>query len=262
MPHRPLSAYNLFFKDRHASSKSGGLGYRDLTRAIGTEWNGIDEQTKAPYLERAALDMERYQREVAAWRETQPKPRKPSKIKKTIDQKGEDFRVDGNWETARAGNNWMGEKEIKRNFDDHDYFSTLKNTALVTESAAGEPTRPDAICETAVGIMERGRCEKPSWEDVASVGVGDEQTKNMLQAFNHKKEDDASSDISSWSSAMVGDGEVTPSLERGGNPTKTSLENVANARSDKIDDLMLDRLESFQHSPSDDDPAANGRKWS
>mmetsp|Transcript_7475 Transcript_7475/g.14167 ORF Transcript_7475/g.14167 Transcript_7475/m.14167 type:complete len:624 (+) Transcript_7475:100-1971(+) len=96
-PSRPLSAYNLFFKDERQrildslpSSKSsdtgrqedlkdprdeitwpgkrrrphGKIGFENLAKEIGARWKGIDEETKEHYKKLALGDLQRYSREM------------------------------------------------------------------------------------------------------------------------------------------------------------------------------------------------------
>ncbi|KAL3920518.1 MAG: hypothetical protein SGILL_003222 [Bacillariaceae sp.] len=91
MPRRPLSAYNLFFKERREammkaamtaedsqpstgrkkSNKSVGIGFANLARTIASEWKTLDPTTKAPYEARAAVEKGRYDKEMLVWRAKQ-----------------------------------------------------------------------------------------------------------------------------------------------------------------------------------------------
>lgn len=102
MPRRPLSAYNIFFKEqreammakvasaekaaaeanpevteivgksrRKRSNKSVGIGFANLARTIAADWKDLDEATRAPYEAIAAKEKARYKEEMLVWRAKQ-----------------------------------------------------------------------------------------------------------------------------------------------------------------------------------------------
>lgn len=106
MPKRPLSAYNLFFRDERErilgagsegkqseeagtavvpaegkpSSKKGkqksGIGFSNLAKTIATKWNELDKEIRAPYEEIAAGEKKKYDELVAEWRVEQAAKKK------------------------------------------------------------------------------------------------------------------------------------------------------------------------------------------
>jgi len=92
-PCRPLSAYNVYFrkeravmlgdaadKNEHVAGKKrvhrkthGKIGFAEMARIIGGRWKALGEEEKEEFVEVAAVEKERYAKELAAWREEQKK---------------------------------------------------------------------------------------------------------------------------------------------------------------------------------------------
>ncbi|GAX18259.1 hypothetical protein FisN_20Lh021 [Fistulifera solaris] len=95
-PKRPLSAYNLFFRDErvkwneeqeaagevlHAKERFLALG-----RAMSARWMVLPEADKKVYKDEAEAAMEKYRAEMAAWQSQQKEKLKEAKVKKPAAQ--------------------------------------------------------------------------------------------------------------------------------------------------------------------------------
>mmetsp|Transcript_22473 Transcript_22473/g.48944 ORF Transcript_22473/g.48944 Transcript_22473/m.48944 type:complete len:255 (-) Transcript_22473:134-898(-) len=68
-PKRSLSAYNFFFHDERIKLKAEGrIGFAKLARTIATKWKAVSQEVKMDYEYKAAIDLERYEKEYAAWK--------------------------------------------------------------------------------------------------------------------------------------------------------------------------------------------------
>ena len=93
-PKRPLSAYNLFFKDMRAELLQklpstlegpvakprgkrpiphGKIGFAALAKAIAAKWKEVEPETLKGYQERADADMIRYKKELEEYMEASKK---------------------------------------------------------------------------------------------------------------------------------------------------------------------------------------------
>lgn len=102
MPKRPLSAYNLFFRDERErllksvnkstskddegaptkgkkGKKRSGIGFANLATTIAGRWKELDDDVKAPYEKIAAEEKKRYDTAVAEWRTKQAIKKKAAK---------------------------------------------------------------------------------------------------------------------------------------------------------------------------------------
>mmetsp|Transcript_2623 Transcript_2623/g.5497 ORF Transcript_2623/g.5497 Transcript_2623/m.5497 type:complete len:225 (+) Transcript_2623:4578-5252(+) len=79
-PKRPLSGYNLFFKDQRQMIKTeiaagngddGTSMFSNLARIVGARWNALDGESKKPYEERARVEKIAYRKGVIAWKKQQ-----------------------------------------------------------------------------------------------------------------------------------------------------------------------------------------------
>ncbi|KAL7577409.1 hypothetical protein ACA910_004699 [Epithemia clementina (nom. ined.)] len=94
-PKRPLSAYNLFFKDARVKLLEhrpvrpqgvprrghGKMGFAEMARAISQQWKSIDAQTKSLYERQGNNEKVLYQERLAEWKLAVKKPKKSRKHK-------------------------------------------------------------------------------------------------------------------------------------------------------------------------------------
>ena len=93
-PKRPLSAYNMFFRDqremlletlpcRQSDGKGHGkIGFQDLARVIGAKWRDIDPQEKERYEKIAAEGREKYLEHTRLWKKQQKEKGLPTTRRK------------------------------------------------------------------------------------------------------------------------------------------------------------------------------------
>eukprot|EP00980_Cylindrotheca_fusiformis_P011433 scaffold2649_cov137-Cylindrotheca_fusiformis.AAC.8 len=90
-PNRPLSAYNLFFKQQRTlmlgadkpsptmellkkrvhCKTHGKIGFAEMAREIGRKWKALDPETKAKFTAMGKKEKERYDIELAKWKQGQ-----------------------------------------------------------------------------------------------------------------------------------------------------------------------------------------------
>lgn len=99
-PKRPLSSYNLFFKDergkilRETPERPGGkprrshgkIGFADLARSIAANWKAIEPESRAHFDALAAKDKERYRTEMDVWKKKQEVLKQAAELNKQSQQ--------------------------------------------------------------------------------------------------------------------------------------------------------------------------------
>ena len=70
-PKRPLSTFFLFSQDERPKIKKDNpaLSVADIAKLIGERWRAIGEDKKRHYEERARVEKERYDREIAEYKQ-------------------------------------------------------------------------------------------------------------------------------------------------------------------------------------------------
>jgi hypothetical protein len=90
-PVRNRTAYLLFVKDNRKNTQSDNpnMDFVAVTKEIADRWGALSDAERQPYLDRAAADKERYEREVSAFREAYPdEPLTIKKKKRVVKLKG------------------------------------------------------------------------------------------------------------------------------------------------------------------------------
>lgn len=110
MPKRPLSAYNIFFRDERErllsagsegkqgdadtvcsdeakagakkQKKPSGIGFANLAKTIASRWKELDDEVRAPYEKIAATEKKKYDELVADWRIKQSAKKKAQALAK------------------------------------------------------------------------------------------------------------------------------------------------------------------------------------
>ena len=98
MPKRPLSAYNIFFREQREimckeggvsrgaskSGKSPGIGFAGLAKTIAVKWKEIPDGSRTPYTAQAAIEKDRYNKEMVVWRAKQKEEKEKAEKEKAI----------------------------------------------------------------------------------------------------------------------------------------------------------------------------------
>jgi HMG (high mobility group) box len=70
-PKRPLSAYNIFFREMRPiiMAHPAVSGFSDLAKVVAAHWKNVNPAMKRPYEEKARQDMVRYKMDLSVWEE-------------------------------------------------------------------------------------------------------------------------------------------------------------------------------------------------
>jgi hypothetical protein len=95
MPRRPLSAYNIFFKDQremlmmtasksNVSRVSPGIGFANLAKAVAVKWKELPFELRVPYKVLADIEKDRYNKEMVVWRAKQKVEKEKAEKEKAL----------------------------------------------------------------------------------------------------------------------------------------------------------------------------------
>jgi len=88
MPKRPLSAYNIFFKEEREKlleeqrrARELGIGFANLAKTVAAKWKQLSDEEKVPFQVKAAEEKASYKIAVAKWRANQKTNKKGKSAK-------------------------------------------------------------------------------------------------------------------------------------------------------------------------------------
>mmetsp|Transcript_25148 Transcript_25148/g.38162 ORF Transcript_25148/g.38162 Transcript_25148/m.38162 type:complete len:313 (-) Transcript_25148:136-1074(-) len=99
MPKRPLSAYNLFFRqerekllnaNRQSNRIMTGIGFAGLARQIAAKWKTLDSETKSFFQSQAWEEKQRYKKQVETWKQRKDYPQAENQEEEKVAQKAAD----------------------------------------------------------------------------------------------------------------------------------------------------------------------------
>lgn len=156
MPRRPLSGYNIFFKEQRENiltmareesgskskkaKKSPGIGFANLAKRIASKWKEIPPESRTPYKAQADIEKDRYNKEMLVWRAKQ----KDEKEK--------------------------AEKEKARLTDDSQYTGVARREDIAAYSLAPRAYSSEARTDTWSRVAEAPRHPPSSYDQSSRSG--------------------------------------------------------------------------------------------
>ena len=173
-PKRPLSAYNIFFKDERErlletmkasshSNPSEKLGFAAMARTVAVRWREVDPTQKAYYDHLASLDQRRYKIEMDKW-----------KAKKASIEAGESQPLLQQQQAHNRGSETFGANE-------QDPFESMTNSVLL-------PLSTHSSSKTALSweVSEyHERCQRFGLYERLATILGPEETSIFVQMFRN-----------------------------------------------------------------------------
>lgn len=146
-PKRPLSGYNVFFKEerrRILDADEPDMDFRSIAKTVGGRWRALSDEAKSRYKVMAAPDMDRYRLEMKEYREKNAGKPQPEVTKKQIRAmiKKNKKKERENWSKAKRSAFSTGSRTI------------LVQSVLAAATSAGSRTTSDVHENSAGSELE------------------------------------------------------------------------------------------------------------
>eukprot|EP00977_Amphora_coffeiformis_P005385 scaffold1147_cov172-Amphora_coffeaeformis.AAC.14 len=156
MPRRPLSAYNLFFKEQRGrlqgepqARKKSKFGFEELGKKIGALWKQLGPQEKQIYQDQAKVEMGRYQKEMEQYQ---------SNLNK------------------KAG---VPDEEESLNFSDGLYVKEQSASPTVAAKSVGGAMQDSGNLSLAEASLHADRSKSTGDSHMPGMGLGGQQLYSM-----------------------------------------------------------------------------------
>jgi len=223
MPKRPLSAYNLFFRDERErllsagrsgdsnkkpeaasneksksggkkSKKTSGIGFANLAKTIAAKWKELDDGVKAPYEKIAAEEKKVYDEAVAEWRVKQKAKKKAQAAEKKA---AEESRMVAMREPPLVPNLFSSERSLG-SFSDtsnpypSEWFHTNQEGEVSERSASERGSVPPVVDASPTAADRRAYDAAAAWGGrhdsyyYQRYGTPEQQQHYHLQQQQHR----------------------------------------------------------------------------
>lgn len=223
MPKRPLSAYNLFFRDERErllsagrsgdsnkkpeaasneksksggkkSKKTSGIGFANLAKTIAAKWKELSDEVKAPYEKIAAEEKKVYDAAVAEWRVKQKAKKKAQAAEKKA---AEESRMVAMREPPLVPNLFSSERSLGSFSDSSnpypsEWFHTHQEGEHSERSASERGTVPPVVDASPTAADRRAYDAASAWGGRHDsyyhqrYGTPEQQQHYQLQQQQHR----------------------------------------------------------------------------